>query len=126
MRENMGLYRGKTLDTGEWVIGSIISYNRNDGGLRSAIITGFAPLSKTVDCVAVDPATVCQFTGLYDKNGKRIFEGDVVATATGKPHEVMFADGEFFMDGASIPIKWICKFEVIGNVHDNPELKGEC
>lgn len=122
MRENMGLYRGKTLDTGEWVTGFYVNCHGpgcNPNETRHYIV------SYPGEWHEVYTSTVGEDTGLTDKNGKRIFEGDVVATANGKPHEVMFADGEFFMDGTSIPIKWVCKFEVIGNVHDNPELKGD-
>lgn len=121
MRENMGLYRGKNVSTGEWVYGYL--YIRHDGECEIGSYNKEYNIERWT--TVVDPSTIGEYTGLIDKNGKRIFEGDVVATAAGKPHEVMFADGEFFMDGTSIPFKWVCKFEVIGNVHDNPEMKGD-
>jgi uncharacterized phage protein (TIGR01671 family) len=74
----------------------------------------------------VVPETVGQFTGLLDRGGKRIFEGDVVRLDDGALHSVEYVCGAF----------WVCKCDttywqlsnvnadavVVGNVHDNPEL----
>ena len=88
----------------------------------------------------VIPETVGQFTGLFDKNGKKIFEGDIVRDSTG--HEfghVEFSNGfwrvfnddveEFLSNWArhaySKKLGQYIKAEIIGNIHDNPELLGE-
>lgn len=128
------LFRGKRVDNGEWIEGAYFPQNDNypatiytDDGLGTA----------------VDPATVGQYTGLTDKNDKKIFEGDIVdASETG--WALCGPAGRF---SPVIPVKWACdicgfdpfadydrdcgvytygnKVEVIGNIHDNPELLEE-
>ena len=80
--------------------------------------------------------TVGQYTGLTDKNGKKIFEGDIVEGANFTVDDdgygvVSFDDGAFEVSGNNITGTfhenyWGAEFEIIGNIHDNPELlKGE-
>ncbi len=83
----------------------------------------------------IDPKTVCQYTGLTDKNGKKIFEGDIIKRTdlhTAKEPSIGFI--EYDMDNTSFLIHWTDvvnysatfpwkdKIEVIGNIFDNPEL----
>lgn len=120
------LFRGKRISTGEWIYGDLVHGNSQITGDRIFEIWVPMPEGETdpnkADCGEVDPATIGQFTGLYDKSGKPIFEGDVLSTGTGKPHEVMFADGTFLMEGTTIPFEWAVKLYVIGNIHDKPKL----
>ena len=111
------IFRGKRTDNGEWVFGFPISF--------CAALTVEGIETWDGERHPINESTVGEYTGLADKNGKRIFEGDVVSTLTGKSYEVMFANGGFLMNGTAIPFKFVCKFEVIGNIHDNPELIGE-
>lgn len=102
------------------------------------IHTGVAGISissidKTmITLVEVDPKTVGQFTDLTDKNGKKIFEGDIVERFwLGDKHTYLICydnDIASFI-GKDICSEYLttfdydaCKFEVIGNIHDNPEL----
>lgn len=125
------LFRGKRLDNGEWVEGDICHHD----GVVSYI--GQHPADGSMVCYDLDPETVGQFTGLVDRSGKRIFEGDVVSTDLERPYLIVeFRDGCFMFnvnDGGEdyydimVPIlrepQTVYKYgEVIGNIHDKPEL----
>ena len=123
------LFRGKRLDNGAWETGSLVIVRMDCHDAQYYIadkMTGYH--------TPVDPSTVGQYTGLKDKNGKRIFEGDICRnTRTGeivsvKWHGTMAgyvwnkrrADGFLFDFGELF--RACDKYEVIGNIHDNPEL----
>ena len=119
MRENIGLYRGKRIDNDEWAIGNLLVFP----DLTSYICCPDADDSETLNKYPVDPETVGECTNLPDKNGMEIFEGDILALNKWKPYYVVkFEDGTFCMVGTAIPIRHANKFEIIGNIYDNPEL----
>ena len=121
------LFRGKRIDNGEWVEGYFVNLWLIHYQKHQPIITDNNAVSYDVD-----PSTVGQYTGLTDKNGKKIFEGDIIKRFW-LGAEIIYCvryDGE----GAHFIGKAMNKsgfttfdndgemFEVIGNIHDNPEL----
>lgn len=122
------LFRGKRVDDGEWVYGCLLN-NKHD-------MIGFYNNAYKFEINAVIPETVGQFTGLIDKSGKKIFEGDIVEFTNKFTHkkgraEIVFEAFKWKYSGCYYggnPIVWLCiddtsvEYEVIGNIHDNPEL----
>ena len=123
------LFRGKRLDNGVWIEGFFVEkkYPLRESDVCSAFI--LAQHGDSFVWYPVDPSTVGQYTGLTDKNGKRIWEGDVL-TVDGEVgcFELKFNENTamFIMDGdairASFNIFGTDEVEVVGNIHDNPEL----
>ena len=121
-------FRGKNRDRKEWLYGDIIQYNHCSFG---------------IDGEYVDPDSVGQFTGLLDKNGKEIYEGDII-TIKGLYSRVVlwdkmmwalmpteyYHDEYFWVMNLQHPgLDWweehADEFEIIGNIYENPDmLKG--
>lgn len=118
------LFRGRKKNGTEWFEGDL-SYLVHDK--RECYI--FPPNGyNSPDCYEVAPATVGQFTGLTDKNGVNIFEGDIIKDVdTGKVFSVEWHVPAFIRVDSRRYFYWdldllVESFEVIGNIHDNPEL----
>ena len=127
-------FRGKDIDTGEWLYGDLV--RSKDGSMAAILVSD----RDSYDECTVEYDTVGQFTGLYDKNGKEIYEGDIIISDEYKnaQHYVRYMESEAMFvamiigssldEYCGIRQWWIDKFskKVIGNIHDNPELlKGE-
>lgn len=73
--EDRYLFRGKRIDTGEWIVGSLLVDKQQDIDTGEQIeITGIYPSEYKDFAKKIDPSTICQCTGLKDKNGKLIME----------------------------------------------------
>ena len=135
------LFRGKRQDNGEWITGHLLRYE--DGRARinpsHTDIFCYEKDESIIQAVwfLVDPATVGQYTGLTDKNGKMIFEGDIIRTSKygvdngrGQNHSgsdvfsVGYADGTYTLENR---LRRFCLrpdngAEVAGNIYDDPKL----
>lgn len=117
-------YRGKRIDNGEWVEGFYVETGTeyHGGGKPLIGFNGSRMDFIWLEFVQVDPNTVGQYTGLTDKNGTKIFEGDVVkwdSKEWGSEYaEVVKWDYEIFTIRESA---WKEFCEVIGNIHDATE-----
>lgn len=85
-------------------------------------------LEKQKEWVHCDNGIICQYTGLHDKNGKEIYEGDIVKDLEykiiGKIEYIEYMAGYFLVYGKSKCISSICEVEVIGNIYEDIELLG--
>ncbi len=138
------LFRGKRKDNGKWVYGYLVW---TDNPIRRAfiikkLVVDINNCNVTIldsEIYEVIPETVGEYMGLTDKNGKLIFEGDIVAFkrfATDYIGKIVFNSRTYGFEiwrnttvGAygekathSINLSQHDKIEVIGNIHDNPEL----
>lgn len=146
------LFRGKSAEDGEWFTGQLLHFKSPVSGKELNVVVEGCEWDDTNEWfnigrrAKVVPETVGQFTGLTDKNGKKIFEGDMI-----KPFDdeidkmvVEFCHGQFLLclygdRGYMTEYGWEeggnygCfeaeplssygdDIEVIGNIHDNPEL----
>lgn len=126
------LFRGKRKDNGEWIEGSLCTTIPSDEDFYTISYFDFEGYYIEEKVI---PETVGQYTGLTDKNGKKIFEGDIIDTpdrlvkvvwfegnAQFDLHFIRYKDEVAITNFKGIHMRDLKEYEVIGNIHDNPEL----
>lgn len=126
--EDRYLFKAKRLDNGEWARGSYLyDYGRN---IHYIFANEIVCPNCINDCrkefslqdYEVDPSTICQCTGLKDKNGKLVWENDIVKYDWGGTR-IDFIEYQPPIFTYSKSMRWnLQQDEVIGNIFDNPEL----
>lgn len=132
-------FRAKRIDNGEWVEGYYVKaldmYDKEIHAIFDTMTTFYA-CGETSGFELVDPETICQYTGLIDKNGKKIWKNDICDRKEQYPEIVKYRDGDWTLDYSYVSHKesggCYCNLgfyaeerkcvEVIGNIFDNPEL----
>ena len=126
------LFRGKRTINGDWVYGDFVHGNERKS-LRDSIFV-YDSETQSFNDYEINPSTLGQYTGLIDKNGKRIFDGDVAKVMQGKDKDIAyvgFENGAFMLypKTGNIYERTLWEYwyndwdvEVIGNITDNPEL----
>ena len=120
------IFRGKRTDNGEWIEGSLLGIDWCDKPSTYSI----APNTPVSVFYSVLPETVGQYTGLTDKNGVRIFEGDIIQSLESSVTGLVqwFPEHSAFMvwckSANEVGFLYECAdiIKIIGNIHDNPEL----
>ena len=139
------LFRGKRIDNNEWVYG--FYFERLTDSIKHCYIK-YETWDEGFVTYEVIPETVNQFTDLCDKNGKKIFEGDIIHIKCGYSFSAFVGKGIVFFDEKRLQFKVksvkpssfdsekgnvydecdftvIDSYEVIGNIYENPELLGD-
>lgn len=132
------IFRGKRLDNGGWVYGdllhidgsSLIYFGSQDKTIELNIDRNYIIAVEIFrdEIAVVDPSTVGQYTGLKDKNGKEIYEGDILQDEIGFKGKIIYSMGAFCGDfGEGFELQYFSEglheaCILAGNIHDNPEL----
>ena len=133
------IFRGKRADNGEWVEGDLLQIKYYNKPIIECKIMPQTPVSSAYPVL---PETVGQYTGLTDKNGKRIFEGDICKfkhLGDANVGQIVFnySTATFVMCFSIIVgaygekavrrmlLSVFDDIKIIGNIHDNPELLGK-
>lgn len=122
------LFKAKRIDNGEWVEGQYVYITNpltEDGEPIKHLICNGTNIFNDL----IDPVTLCQYTGLTDKNDKKIWENDIVELPDGEGYftcEWEEGTARFVMNGDGLTVDfdnyWSYQTEVAGNIFDNPEL----
>ena len=117
------LFRAKRKDNDEWIEGNVLQTDGGDCYIATSCLVGASDEPLMVAAYEVDPKTLCQFIGLADKNGNRIWENDIVQTPF-RRLIVTYSDGVWGdRDGTAMRESIFGEGGVVvGNIFDYPEL----
>ncbi|EKM1418868.1 hypothetical protein PT612_002630 [Listeria innocua] len=133
-------FRGKRIDNGEWVYGNLMQFEDSATFIFADERKGASTLTYAHFIInnmyAIDEKTIGQYTGLKDKNGNKIFEGDIVRNINGEYSYIGIVNKDrytFYIKGVapkdnydfadvSDTVTGKSSLIVIGNIHENPEL----
>ena len=134
------LFRGKSKETGKWVEGYYVAYEKETYIFEQAEVNKGIDFGGYLDCCKMSevvPETVGRYTGLTDKNGTKIFEDDIIKHYNRisfddfESHSILLVywgdsccrfRNKDIKGGGQYNVSKECCYEVIGNIHDNPEL----
>ena len=139
-------FRGKSIadeNKGKWMCGNLIA-DKTSAYITDGDIDAYEDFISIERWCSIDVNTVGQSTGLFDKNGVEVFEGDLLSWNGGMPHIVKFGQWiceddlgykikniGFYLDSSYDNTEWLqgidyentpTKFEIVGNIYENPEL----
>ncbi len=121
-------FRGKRVDNGEWVYGSLVIENEKRFIIDKTAIAykqgtnGVNTIYREKDIHQVFLETARQYTGMEDRNGKDIYEGDIVYSEHyGQTEEIKWYTSGYWINNGDQGFHLPSILEVVGNVHDTPE-----
>lgn len=125
-------FRGKEENSNRWITGCLIQYESGDVAIFEKMITKYGyEATQITKRTKVNSDTIGQFTGHTDKNGKEIYEDDLLKTLNGTIVLVEWVEGGFKITNIKDTMSTACLSKriienlgliVIGNIHDNPDL----